>query len=68
MAQILILFYVMTIFIYLFLVSTNVDAGIRCRNVYDCPKATYCRAGSHRVQCIKHQCKCVRIFESIDPA
>ncbi|AES69549.1 putative Late nodulin [Medicago truncatula] len=67
MAQIFKFFYVMTIFIYLFLVSTTVDAGMRCNHVSDCPKDTFCWLDSH-MQCIKHQCKCVRIFEPIDPA
>lgn len=100
MAQIFKFVYVMIIFIYLFLILTNVDgkplfnlpkfssilckqyfilssyilfilffitAGIRCHDVSECPKGLYCKVGSH-MECVKHQCKCIKNFEPIDPA
>ncbi|AES69550.1 putative Late nodulin [Medicago truncatula] len=67
MAQIFKFVYVMIIFIYLFLVLTNVDAGIRCHDVSECPKGLYCNVGSH-MECVKHQCKCIKNFEPIDLA
>ncbi|KEH34531.1 putative Late nodulin [Medicago truncatula] len=65
MAEIIKYVYGMIIFIFLFLVSTNVHAGIRCVFPSDCPRTMRCLSEFH-LTCKKKQCKCVKMFDPIN--
>lgn len=64
MAEIVKFIYVMIIFLYLFLVSTNIEARQGCKIDYDCIKVV-CKDG-HAARCIMRRCECVEILNPID--
>ncbi|AES70828.1 putative Late nodulin [Medicago truncatula] len=66
MAKIVKFIYVMIILIFLFLVSTNIDAiRNKCFRPSDCPPSMYCDAG-FQIGCVRKICTCLRILAPID--